>query len=100
VRSYTITEISDYRDAANVVVVVNNIIYPDDDPLKPGISVQDYTESYAAYVAIHYKTILCESDSKIYFSRLTAPLFPLQSQTDTYLERKRKQIKYKFYIIL
>jgi hypothetical protein len=47
VRSPTITDISDYRDAAIVVVVVI-IICPEEDPLKPGIIVPDYTISHVA----------------------------------------------------
>jgi hypothetical protein len=45
-----ITDISDYTDGAIVVVVVAAaiIIYPDRDPLKPGISVPEYTASHIA----------------------------------------------------
>jgi hypothetical protein len=51
VRSRTITDISDYRDATIVVVVVVVVVIticPDEDPLKPGILVPDYTASHVA----------------------------------------------------
>jgi len=46
VRCRTSTDISDYRDAAIFVVVI--IICPDEDPLKPGILVPDYTATHVA----------------------------------------------------